>query len=107
MSNKDYPNWEEELEAWSTTYVPIKNPFEEDGDDGVERFETYGKELEFVLAIANTEPNRVWTLVEGDDGNLFIISGYHLVNRLNYFITVKPFEGESFEVPYYIYDEEE
>jgi hypothetical protein len=107
MSNKDYPNWEEKLDAWAATYVPIDNHIANDCREGTDRFETYGKELEFVLSVANTEPNRVWTLVEGDDGNLFIISGYHLVNRLNYFITAKPFEGESFEVPYYIYDEEE
>jgi hypothetical protein len=104
MSNKDYPDWEKELDKWSTTYVPIKNHFNKHEGD---KFETYGKELEYVLSVANTEPNRVWTLVEGDDSNLYITSGYHLVNRLNYFITVNPFEGEYLEIPYYIFEEEE
>jgi hypothetical protein len=32
----------------------------------------------------------VWTLVEDDDGDAVIVEGYHLVNRLGYFITAKP-----------------
>lgn len=96
-------DWERELEAWDEKYKPIQNHF-----DGSDKFETYGEELDFVLSIANTEPRRVWTLVDGDDGNLYIVDGYHLVNRVNYFVTEKPLEGEGFmEVPYYIFEEED
>ena len=42
-----------------------------------------------------------------NNGNLYIVDGYHLVNRLNYFVTEVPFEGEFLEVPYFIFDEEE
>ena len=65
--------------------------------------------LEYVLSIAKTDPNRVWTLSDGDDGNMYISSGYHLVNRINYFITAVPLESSVpyLEVPYYIFDESE
>jgi hypothetical protein len=46
-------------------------------------------------------------LIDGDDGNLYISSGYHLVNRINYFITKNPCELEFEEYPYYIFEEEE
>ena len=105
-------NWEDKFYAWEAKYQPIKNQFAppqgEFEDEFVEdKFETYGEELDYVLKIANTEPKRVWTLVDGDDGNLYITSGYHLVNRVNYFITKNPCEFEYEEVPYCIFDEEE
>ena len=80
-------NWEDELDAWDAKYQPIQNHIDPHAGD---KFETYGKELDYVLSIANTEPDRVWTLVEGDDG-LYITNGYNLVNRLNYFINKHPF----------------
>jgi hypothetical protein len=105
-------DWERELDTWTEQYEPIKNHFSqpqgEFADEFIEdKFETYGEELEYVLAINETEPNRVWTLIEGDSGNLYISSGFHYVTRLNYFITAKSFEGEFLEVPYYIYDNSE
>ena len=102
-------NWEDQLDAWEEKYQPIKNHFtqKQEGEFVEDKFETYGEELDYVLSIANSEPDRVWTLVEGDDGNLYISSGYHLVNRLNYFITKNPCESEYEEAPYYIFEEEE
>jgi hypothetical protein len=94
-----YPAWEQELDAWEAKYKPITNHF-----DGTDKFETYGEELDFVRA---QDPRCIWTLVDGDDGNLYIVDGYHLVNRINYFITEVPFEDNFLEVPYYIYDEED
>ena len=97
-------NWEDQLDAWETKYEPMQNHIDKDAYD---KFETYGEELDYVLSIANTEPARVWTLVDGDDGNLYIASGYHLVNRVNYFITKNSCELEFEEYPYYIFEEEE
>lgn len=96
-------NWEDAFDAWDNKYQPIANHF--DPKEGY-KFETYGEELDYVLKIAYTEPKRIWTLVEGDDGNLYITSGYHLVNRLNYFITHNPCELEYEEYPYFIYEED-
>lgn len=50
-------------------------------------FETYGEELEFVRS---RDPATIWTIVDGDDGDQYIISGYHLVNRIGYLISTKP-----------------
>jgi hypothetical protein len=103
-------DWEKEFEAWEAKYQPIKNHFAEKqaGEFVEDKFETYGQELDYVRSVADTEPRRVWTLVDGDDGNLYIVAGYHLVNRVNYFITKEPLEGDGYmEVPYYIFEEEE
>jgi hypothetical protein len=103
-------DWEKEFDAWEAKYKPIKNPFakkpSEHEDEFVEdKFEIYGEELGFVQA---QDPRCIWTLVDGDDGNLYIVDGYHLVNRVNYFVTEKPLEGGGFlEVPYCIFEEED
>lgn len=34
--------------------------------------------------------NRLWSLVEGDSGDWWIVSGNHIVNRETYFVTPKP-----------------
>jgi hypothetical protein len=96
-------NWEDELNAWDAKYQPIQNHIDPKAGD---KFETYGAELDYVLSINETEPARVWTLVEGDDGNLYITNGCHFVNRLNYFITANPCEWEYEETPYFIYEED-
>ena len=60
-------------------------------------FETFDEELDFVRF---SDPSRICTLIEGDDGDLYIVSGYHLVNRLGYFILEEPFDYE-FEAEYF------
>jgi hypothetical protein len=88
------------FEDWMQKYKPMVNhldsnaSFQDENGVGI-MFETYGKELEYVLSIANTEPNRVWTYMDGDIGT-FIGDGYHLVNRIGYFITEVPNEENSF-----------
>lgn len=67
-------------------------------------FETYGAEYAAVVAAHLKNPAQVWTVLEGDDGELFIGDGMHFVNRLGYLITEVPApEGVSFE----IYDPED
>ena len=109
MTDTTYPAWEKELDAWEAKYKPIKNQYaqKQAGEFVEDKFETYGEELDFVRSVCDEDARRVWTLVDGDDGNLYIVDGYHLVNRVNYFITELPFEGKFMEVPYYIFDEEE
>jgi len=74
-------------DRWQETFRPVKNHLDPNAAGEGCLFETYGEELDHVLEIANTEPCRVWTLVDGDNGKQYICSGYHLVNRLGYFIT--------------------
>ncbi len=50
-------------------------------------FETYGEEFEFVRRY---DPRKVWTLVDGDDGDMYVISGLHYVNRFGYLLSRDP-----------------
>lgn len=35
--------------------------------------------------------DRVWTLVEDDNGDLVVINGLHFVNRIDVYVTEKPY----------------
>ena len=50
-------------------------------------FETFGPEFEFVR---QQDPQRVWTLVDADDGHIAVIGGLHYVNRIGYLISQSP-----------------
>jgi hypothetical protein len=109
-------------EEWFNTYKPIINHLDPNAsfqtDEGVGyMFETYGDEVEFVK---KQNPNCIWTYGDGDDGGGYIWSGWHLVNRIGYFITEVPFPDNTIiqiqinpapeECPkcgVYIYDPEE
>lgn len=56
-------------------------------------FETYGPELQFVL---KQDSSHIWTLIDVDDGDLYVVSGYHLVNRIGYLISTVPIPRDSF-----------
>lgn len=73
-------------EQWEEQFIPLVNPFNDHGWNST-LFETYG----YDLYIVSKEPdNRVWTWVDGDDDHTYIVSGMHIVNRIGYFITDKP-----------------
>lgn len=91
------------LDDWFDTYRPIANPTGDSGFevDGVSyMFETYGDDLKKVEAACQSTPKRVWTLVDGDDGELYVSSGFHYVNRLGYFLTEVDYDGEPVAFPY-------
>jgi len=50
-------------------------------------FETYGEELAFVR---EQDANRIWTFIDGDDGDCYVVSGYHHVNRIGYLVSMRP-----------------
>ena len=72
---------------WFDKYKPIKNKLINDAPFNGRMFETFGVEDAFVLNYEKN--NRIWTMVEGDEGKLTIIPNYHIVNRFGYFITKK------------------
>lgn len=87
------------FDKWCEKYQPIVNVFDKDasfndGDYGL-MFETYGKELDFVLAYVKAKPHNVWTYIDGEEGTV-VVNGYHLVNRIGYFVTYQPAESEAF-----------
>lgn len=93
------------LDAWEAKYQPMQNPFGDKGWNGT-MFETYGEDLAFVSKVPD---NQVWTWVDGDEGT-WIISGFHWVNRIGYFITTVPLEEEYAEIQVDVYgdsDDEE
>ncbi len=57
------------------------------GDAGGCLFQTYGEELAFVR---QQDPCTVWTLMDGDDGDINLLSGYHFVNRVGYLVSAVP-----------------
>jgi hypothetical protein len=64
----------------------VNNYDENASFDGL-MFETYGDEVEYV----KTKPeNRIWMYGQGDDGGLYIWSGWGFVNRIGYFISEQP-----------------
>ena len=59
-------------------------------------FEPYGEELEL---IRHQDPTRVWTFVDGDDGDQYVISRPHFVNRIGYLVSREPIpDNTSIEV---------
>ena len=76
-----------DFEDWILEYQPIKDSY---GD--IRLFETYGED---VKVVKEAIPERkVWTLVSGDYGDS-ILSGWHFVNRVGYYITEKSFVGDK------------
>lgn len=73
---------------WSAKYRPIKNHLVKDDTTS---FETYGEELDFVCQQPNST---VWTEMDGDDG-VYIVAGYHLANRIQYYVTDVPWDDEQ------------
>lgn len=70
------------IEDFDEKFQPINNHIV--GDESIFHFETYGEELDFVLKQDN---NKIWTIVDGSsDSNMYLITGYHLVNRVGYVV---------------------
>jgi len=57
------------------------------GDTGGCLFETFGEEFAFVR---RQDPRTIWTLVDGDDGDMYVTSGLHFVNRIGYLLSTIP-----------------
>lgn len=83
---------DEELafDNWVATYQPVANPHDDNASFEGFMFETFGPELEQVKAAALEHRGKVWTLVDCGGVSCFT-AGYHLVNRLGYFICAVPF----------------
>ena len=94
------------MEEWETAFRPVTNhlddnaSFQNEDDEGI-MFETFGEELDFVLA---QEPSYVWTYHHGENNSTYITNGIGFINRLGYFVTTFPYpEG----IEYFIQVEED
>lgn len=66
-------------QEWEDTYNPITNLITNEGLS----FETYGEELDYVRT---HDVRNVWTEMDGDNG-VYIVNGFHYVNRIQYYVT--------------------
>ena len=83
------------FDTWFEKYKPIKNTITENSSYNETMFETFGDDLDF---IKSQHQNRVWTLLDCDNEESWIIPGYSWVNRIGYFITEIPWESEDIQV---------
>ena len=61
-------------------------------------YDTHGAEADFISEFAVKCPERVWAVLETDEG-MSIVSGVHFVNRMGYIITKEPVpDGRRIEV---------
>jgi hypothetical protein len=72
-------------------FNPIKNHFYTNPEDCSFNgcmFETYGKELLYILRTIQKVSNKkqIWTIIDSE-GKLYITSGYHHVDRFGYMLT--------------------
>ena len=59
-------------------------------------FDVTGEEFAYVQ---RQNPATVWTLVDGPEDEMYLLSGLHFVNRVGYLITREPVpQGECIEV---------
>ena len=83
-----------EIQGWNAfeeKYKPEYNHINGNADEYNHSFETYGAELEYVKS---KDDKHIWTRVQGDMSDL-IVAGYHLVNRLEYYVTEVPWTDED------------
>lgn len=76
-----------EWDEFVKTYIPRTNHLDDNASFDGCLYETYGEEIEYVKRQA---PDVIWTIVEDDDAELVLVSGWHYVNRLGYILTEKP-----------------
>lgn len=55
------------------------------------------------LAIGAIDIRNTWTVVQGDSGDLIVLAGPHIVNRLDYLITTQGWAEEPDQHPAYLY----
>lgn len=82
------------VDEWADTYKPTRNPNNNWSDDLMyNAFETYSPDLDKVIA---QNDDFIWTEVDGDDG-VYIVAGYALVNRIQYYICEVPRTTDKFQ----------
>ena len=86
MTNYTVDKWEEHFKP-ITNHLNPKAIWQFDGDGTGIMFEPQGKELAFVL---KQPVERVWTYIDHNGNGTSIFPGFHVANRIGYFITKIP-----------------
>lgn len=82
-------------EKFVETYKPIKNHIIQDAPYNGCMFETYGIELAHVREQDN---KNIWTIINCENEESWIIPGYHIVDRFGYILCNIPWESEDIQV---------
>jgi len=82
MSKDAYGDW-----GYFDTYKPVQNHLDDNASLGGTMFETYGNEVDYVRQIAEKEPRRVWTYIDGVNDEPVMVSGFRFSNRIGYVVT--------------------
>lgn len=101
MARKKIEHPYTDYDKWFDEYKPVLNHFHNDENQSWNgcMYETYGQEDEYISKMAETEPNKVWTIMSDDNGDLVVVNGWHYVNRFGYLITEKPWvDGADFNI---------
>jgi hypothetical protein len=86
-----------EFEQWFEKYQPVRNKLNPNGCYMGYMYDTHGKDA--IHLIDSKIPNhQLWTLVDCDNEEQYIIPGWHVVNRAGHFITKYPWIEEDLEV---------
>lgn len=91
-------------EEWEKLYKPIINPFltpeEQQSNDNTEFQFHYSTIEENEYLKENIGSGKVWTVIEGERDSIYLLSGFHRVNRMYHFITEIPFniQEEEFSI---------
>ena len=85
---------DKEIKGWNAfaeKYKPEYNNINGNTDEYNHAFETYGAEVDYVKSKDN---NHIWTRVQAEFADI-IVAGYHLVNRIEYYVTEVPWTDED------------
>jgi len=75
-------------DEFDAQFKPVENLAQ---GQGVYQFDAYdAKDSGFLQFMAINHPTHVWTRIDGEDGCIYNISGWHIVNRIDYVITEVP-----------------
>lgn len=55
-------------------------------------YETYGADLNYIQSLP---VEVVWTMLDGDDGQVLIVNGISFVNRISYYVTEQPHDPDD------------
>ena len=68
--------------------------------------DTSGDDLDLALEIANLDPDRVWTMVDSDDG-MYLVQGLKLSNRVYFVVTTERAESLDEQYLFDLHEEDE
>ena len=85
-------------DAFYAFFRPYRHPLASCDVWGGIGLETYGEDLELVKTLP---ASHLWTVVDGEDGDQWILTGIHTVNRVCYLVTeiAHDWQDVEFRIP--------